>query len=55
MDEPNQTPDPAGHRSSRTYILIMLGIVILSFVAFLVLRPSPGGPSQSTPSSTQQH
>jgi hypothetical protein len=42
-------------RSSRTLVFVMLGIIILSIVAFLVLRPDPSGDGHSTTHTTTDH
>lgn len=39
--------------SSKVMLLIMLGIIIAAFAAFLVLRPNPSGRGSQSPSSSQ--
>jgi len=42
-------------RSSRMLVYVMLGIIVLSIVAFLVLRPDPSGAGHSTTDTTSDH
>jgi hypothetical protein len=44
-------PDHQPGRKSRTLVLVMLGLIILSIVAFLVLRPDPSGVGHQDPAS----
>lgn len=34
-------------------LLVMLGIIVAAFAAFLVLRPNPGGGGATSPGSSQ--
>ena len=47
--EPDTGP---ANTSSKVMLLVMLGIIIAAFVAFLVLRPNPSG---GTASPSSQH
>jgi hypothetical protein len=51
MAEDTQDPDKQPGRRSRTLVLVMLGIIILSIVAFLILRPDPSGAGHTSPAS----
>jgi hypothetical protein len=42
-------------RSSRILVFVMLGIIILSIVAFLILRPDPTGAGHSKTNTTSDH
>lgn len=54
MHPSSRTPDQQPARRSRTLVLVMLGIIILSIAAFLVFRPDPSGAgTSSTPSQHQ--
>jgi hypothetical protein len=51
MAETTPPPDPQHSRSSRNYVFVILGIIVLSLVAFMVFRPDPGGRAPTTPAT----
>jgi flagellar basal body-associated protein FliL len=53
MAAPEPDPEKQSDRKGRTLVLIMLGIVLASIAAFLVLRPDPSGTGH--PTSTSSH
>jgi hypothetical protein len=53
MAAPEPDPKQQGDGKSRTMVLVLLGIVIASIAAFMVLRPSPSGAGH--PTSTSSH
>jgi flagellar basal body-associated protein FliL len=52
MHEPDPNSDKQGDGKSRILVLIMLGIVVASIAAFLLLRPNPSGTGHDTPTSS---
>jgi hypothetical protein len=53
MADASLDPDKQPGRRSRMLVLVMLGIIVLSIVAFLTLRPDPSGAGHTDP--TSQH
>jgi competence protein ComGC len=52
MDELSRPPDQQPGRRSRTLVLFMLVIIVVSILAFLVFHPDPSGAGHTDP--TQQ-
>jgi hypothetical protein len=48
MPETKSPDEKDSQSSSRVLVMLMLGLIVLSIVAFLVLRPDPSGAGHNT-------
>ncbi len=52
MHEPAPDSEKKGDGKSRMLVMVMLGVIIVSIVAFLILHPDPSGSGHDTPTSS---
>jgi hypothetical protein len=51
MPDFTPTPDPQTSRRSRTLICVILGIIVVAFLAFMLQRPNSNPVARPTPAS----
>jgi len=52
--KPRAPEDEERCHGSRAMVLVILSIVVVSFLAFLILRPNPGSSNGNTPPPSTQ-